>query len=109
MEGFEMPNPMDTVWEYALAGRREEALSRLEMGIEQGWRGYELWDDWRFAAYFDFGLDSIRDDPRFRAAIAVIEADMAQQLENVRAMQRRGEIPTLEQVKEMIASKRESG
>jgi ribosomal protein L10 len=40
----------------------------------------------------------------------VIEADMAQQLENVREMQRRGEVPTLEEVQAMIASaEQESG
>jgi ribosomal protein L10 len=36
--------------------------------------------------------------------VATIEADMAQQLENVREMQRRGELPTLEELKVAIAS-----
>ena len=90
---------------YAMLGRHDEALSALENYVEKGLRGYRwLRNDWRFFAYYDITLDAIRDHPRFRAAIAVIEADMAQQLENVREMERRGEVPTLEEVNAMIAS-----
>ena len=49
----------------------------------------------------------IRDHERFRAIAATIEAAMAQQLENVRAMERNGEIPTLEEVNALIASAQE--
>ena len=61
-----------------------------------------------FVLCCDVALDAIRDHERFQALAATIEADMAQQLENVRAIQRRGEVPTLEEVKAMIASKQES-
>jgi TolB-like protein len=95
---------------HAMGGQHEEALSELEIWIEKGHRGsWDLGSDWRFFAYYDITFDSIRDHPRFRAAIAVIEADMAQQLENVREMQRRGEVPTLEEVKALIAAARASG
>jgi HAD superfamily hydrolase (TIGR01509 family) len=40
-------------------------------------------------------IEDSRNHPQLQAALAIIEADMAQQLENVRAMERNGEIPTL--------------
>ena len=40
--------------------------------------------------------------------MAAMEVELAKQLENVREMQRRGELPTLEEVKAMIASLQES-
>jgi tetratricopeptide (TPR) repeat protein len=96
-EGYEDYGQYEPMAAYAIAGRQSAALSKLETYVEQGWRGYQLFDDWRFTAYFDFTLDAIRDHPRFQAAIAVIEADMAQQLENVREMERKGELPTLKE------------
>jgi TolB-like protein len=93
----------------AIAGRHEQALTMLEDLVAKGFRGFVTSEwDWRFFAYYDITLDSVRDHPRFRATIAVIEADMAQQLENAREMQRRGEVPTLEEVKALIASKQDS-
>ena len=85
------------------AGRADEALGVLENLVASGWRGAPnvlL----RFTLYFDVALEAIRDDERFQAIVATIEADMAQQLENVREMQRRGELPTLEELKVAIAS-----
>jgi len=41
-------------------------------------------------------LKQPRDHPRFRAPVAEVEAGLAQQLENVRALERNGELPTLE-------------
>jgi len=88
----------------AAAGRTDEALDVLESVVTSGWRGvYRTF--LRFTLYFDVRLDAIRDDERFQAIVATIEADMAQQLENVRAMQRRGEVPTLEEIKALVASK----
>ena len=87
----------------AIAGRHEQALTMLEELVAAGFRGLATTEwDWRFLAYYDITLDSIRDHSRFRATIALIEADMAQQLENVREMQRRGEVPTLEEVRARI-------
>ena len=84
---------------FAMLGRKDEALDALEDAVEQGYRGWKGCCsplDWQYDARFDASLDSIRGDPRFEAAFAVIEADMARQLESVRAMERSGEIPTLE-------------
>ena len=71
--------------------------------MSSGWRGWSG-EFIRFRMYFDVTFDPIRNDPRFQAAIAVIEADMAQQLDNVRAMERNGEVPTLDELNAMIAS-----
>jgi len=91
----------------ATAGRTDDALDVLENLVSSGWRGeYDFF--LRFALYFDVAFDAVRDDGRFQAILATIEADMAQQLENVRDMQRRGEVPTLEEVKALIASRQES-
>ena len=92
----------------SLMGRKEEALSLLEDSVREGWRGgVGRHHDWRLFAYYLVEVDAIRDHPRFRAAIATIEADLAQQLENVRAMQQRGEVPTLEDVRALIAARQE--
>ena len=89
----------------AMRGKQDEALELIEKAIPMGYRGYMYtWGDWRFAAFHDIRLDAIRDHPRFQAAMAIIEGDMAQQLENVRAMQRRGELPTLEELKAEVAA-----
>ena len=69
--------------------------------MASGWRG---WYSSGFTLEYDIAFDSIRDHPRFQALIAAIRADFAQQLENVREMERNGEIPTLEEVKALIAS-----
>ena len=53
-------------------------------------------------------FDAIREHERFQAIVATIEADMAQQLENVREMQRRGEVPTLAELQAIIASYEEA-
>ena len=53
----------------------------------------------RFIIYHDTTLDPIRDHPRFQALVSEVEADLAQQLENVREMERKGELPTLEEVR----------
>jgi tetratricopeptide (TPR) repeat protein len=95
---------------YSVRGDRDHALRVLEKAVELGYRGWAFpLNDWRFFAYHDIRVDAIRGDPRFRAAVSIIEADMAQQLENVREMQRRGEVPTLEEVRALIASHEENG
>ncbi len=53
----------------------------------------------RYFLYHDPALDAIRDDPRFQALVAEVEADLAEQLENVREMERNGELPTLEELR----------
>jgi len=90
----------------ACAGRTDEALDMLEDLVSSGWRGH-FTEFLRFNLYVSVYLDAIRDDARFQAIAATVEADMAQQLENVRDMQRRGEVPTLEEVRALVASKQE--
>jgi len=79
----------------AMQGQRDEALDALEEAVNIGWRGFTATSDcppWDFNAQFNMTLDAIRDDPRFQAAFAIIEADMAMQLESVREMERTGAI-----------------
>jgi len=91
----------------AVTGRTDDALDVLEdVLVSSGWRGDADNEPFlRFVLYFDVNFDAIRDDERFQDLVATVEADMAQQLENVRDMQRRGEVPTFEEVKALIASK----
>jgi len=51
------------------------------------------WGSWQLYAYHDAALDGIRNDPRFASAIAAIETDIASQRENMREMERSGQIP----------------
>jgi TolB-like protein len=88
---------------YAMLGKKDEALDFFEKLVRSGWRGDPVYRNpgilLRFIIYHDTTLDSIRDHPRFQAMVAVIESDMAEQLENVREMERKGELPTLEEVR----------
>ena len=91
-----------------LKNKTEEALDFLEESVRRGWRGGPgRFKQWRLFAYYDIGVDAIRDDPRFQAAISVIEADMAEQLEIVREMERRGEIPSLEDLQATLENAQE--
>jgi len=95
----------------AMLGRKEEALDALEDAVRQGYRGLHgpFPSDAQYDARFDASFDSIRDDPRFKAAFAVIEADMVKQLASVREMERRGEIPTLDELRKLRASTPDRG
>jgi TolB-like protein len=100
----------DYAYSLATAGRTGDALDVLENLVSSGWRGDAYSEHLGFFLCCAVGFDAIRDHERFQAIVATIEADMAQQLENVRDMERNGEIPTLEEVNAMIAShERESG
>ena len=72
-----------------LAGREDDAMASLEAIVDEGWRSW--W--WYF---FDVHpvLEPLRDRPDFKALRARVAADMAKQLENVRRMERNGELPT---------------
>jgi tetratricopeptide (TPR) repeat protein len=91
------------------AGRTDAVFDVLENLVSSGWRGDYFNKHLGFTLCCDVRFDAIRDHERFRAITATIEADMAQQLENVREMQRRGELPTLEEVNTLIASVQERG
>ncbi|MEJ2604730.1 MAG: winged helix-turn-helix domain-containing protein [Gammaproteobacteria bacterium] len=88
----------------ATAGRTDAALDVLEKVVSSGWRGDRYKKRLGFIFCCDVRFDAVRDHERFRAIAATIEADMAQQLENVREMQRQGEVPTLEELNAQIAS-----
>jgi TolB-like protein len=92
----------------ATTGRTDAALDLLENLVSSGWRGDTYFKHLRFVLCCDVVFDAIRDHERFQAIAATIEADMAQQLENVHEMQRRGEVPKLEEVIALIASAQEA-
>jgi TolB-like protein/Tfp pilus assembly protein PilF len=72
---------------YALQRKIAAALAALRQAIDQGWRA-----SWWFYLDHDPSLDSIRDAPEFQAMLQEIKADMAAQLERVRAMEANGEL-----------------
>ncbi len=72
---------------HALRGEKEKALAALREGVASGTRYLS-----RLQLLYNPNLESIRDTPEFAAIIAEIEADMAVQLEQVREMERNGEL-----------------
>jgi TolB-like protein/Tfp pilus assembly protein PilF len=72
---------------YALQGKTEQALAGLRQAIDEGWRIY-----WWYYLEHDPILASIRDEPEFQAMLEEIKADMATQLQRVRAMEASGNI-----------------
>jgi len=72
---------------HALQGKTEAALTALRQAIDQRWR-----NGWWFYVEHDPALDSIRDEPEFQAMVEEIRAEMAAQLERVRAMEASGEL-----------------
>jgi TolB-like protein/Tfp pilus assembly protein PilF len=75
---------------YALAGRNDEALDSLRKLVDAGWRR-----GWWFVFDHHWSFESLRDNPEFQSLRMEIAADMAKQLENIRHMQRSGELPTV--------------
>lgn len=86
---------------FVILGEEDRALESFETYLGE-WRGnphrYYLEESLRFLLYHDPLFDTIRDHPRVQTVIAEIEADFKRQLENVREMERRGELPTLEEL-----------
>ena len=78
-----------------LLGRTDEALDVLEAHVASGWRGQLF--TW-FTLEYDITFELIRDHPRFQALITTVREDFAQQLETVRALERKGELPSLQEV-----------
>jgi Tfp pilus assembly protein PilF len=69
----------------ALSGDSQAALDTLRAAVDYGWRyGWP----WYLASK---NLDSIREAPEFQAIVAELEADMATQLEVLRALPDMGE------------------
>jgi len=75
---------------YALAGRGEDALSSLREGVNKGWRA-----DWRYYLDYHWAFESLRDSGEFQSIRMDVAADMERQLENLRRMERSGELPTV--------------
>jgi tetratricopeptide (TPR) repeat protein len=75
---------------YALQGEKQKALSALRQAIDEGWRSL-----WWFYLKQDPILESLHDEPEYRAMVAEIEADMAEQLARVREMERNGELTAI--------------
>jgi TolB-like protein len=93
--------PIPWPHESTILGEEDEALEILEKyltnfrGNPHTFRLY-LFEDLRFMLYHDPILEPLRDDARFRAVVVKVEADLAEQLDNVRELERKGELPTLE-------------
>jgi TolB-like protein/Tfp pilus assembly protein PilF len=78
---------------YALQGDRQKALSALRQAIDEGWRNF-----WWYDLKHDLNLESLHDEPEYRAMIAEIEADMARQLARVREMEKNGELEPIPEI-----------
>jgi len=78
---------------YAQQGKTKQALSSLRQAIDERWRVA-----WWYYAEHDPSLDSIRYEPEFQAMMEEIKADMAAQLERVRAMEASGELEPIPEV-----------
>ena len=73
----------------ALLGEKQAALAELQKQIDGGWRVL-----WRWQIGHSPNFDSLRDEPAFGEMVEFLEDDMRRQLQEVRAMEARGEIPT---------------
>ena len=89
------PHVVRDVKIYAQRGEKQKALSALRRAIEEGWRF-----SWWYILKHDPSLESLHDEPEFKAMVTEIEADMAEQLARVREMERNGE---LEPIPELAA------
>jgi TolB-like protein/Tfp pilus assembly protein PilF len=59
---------------YALLGRREDALNAFREALDAGFRGSVMFDGWPLE--LDPYLDSIREEPRFQAMVAELDAQV---------------------------------
>jgi TolB-like protein/Tfp pilus assembly protein PilF len=75
---------------HAVRGDKQRALAALRESIEGGWRYY-----WRMMLKSDPVFATLRDEPGYAEIVAAVQADIAAQLANVRAMEARGELPPL--------------
>jgi TolB-like protein/Tfp pilus assembly protein PilF len=74
-------------WIKTLRGQEQQALAELRRAVDTGVRR-----NWRGVFFFDPILEPLRDEPEFAEIVAILEADMAVQLRNVRAMEAAGDL-----------------
>ncbi len=74
----------------ALSGKRDEALARLREAVDAGWRSPSPGlGGWTLAE--DPYLDTLRDDVRFRAIVAEVDADIARMRERAEQAEASGD------------------
>jgi hypothetical protein len=95
LEAYDVPYAISDEWvrtgkaqALALLGEKEAALNELRQQVDNGWRLL-----WRWDTELSPNFESLREEPEFLAIIEFLDADMARQLEDVRAMEAAGEIP----------------
>ena len=64
----------------AIRGQTDEALTALESLVKAGWRA-----NWRYLLEQNPNLDSLKNEPRFEAVIATLEADTSAQRARIAA------------------------
>ena len=80
---------------HALKGDKRQALDALKVAIDGGFR-----DRWELESA---ALDTIREEPEFKALMEIVEADWAKQLANVRGMEANGKLAAIpEQVRKLM-------
>jgi TolB-like protein/Flp pilus assembly protein TadD len=72
----------------ALQGQTERALSALREAVDSGWRNH-----WRMHLQLNPELADLHSEPEFQDLVAELEADMAAQIERIRELEARGELP----------------
>jgi TolB-like protein len=72
----------------ALLGENQASLVELQKQVDAGWRML-----WRWQIGHSPNFDGLRNEPAFRDLVEFLEDDMRRQLQEVRAMELRGEIP----------------
>ena len=75
---------------YALAGRDDDALQDLRRLVDAGWRM-----SWWYVFDHHAAFEHLRNHPKFEALRIEVAADMQKRLDNVRRMERNGELPVV--------------
>ena len=76
---------------HSLRGDKQRALELLREAVDQGFRDRLSLGDARF--------DWLREEPEFLELMAIVEADMASQLDNIRRMEANGELAAIPELK----------